>query len=427
MVTRVRTPRAAPARPGGAGRLEVDSLALAVATGATGVIGIAFWAAAARGYPAAEVGRASALLSASTAISSVAMLSIGGLYERFLPVAGRRAPRMVALGLGLTVPAALLLGAAYVALEPTGELLLSGWEGLVFTAGVAVLTVFTLLDHLLTGMFLARVAAVKNVVHAVAKLGLLPVLAVTGSGFAVVVAWVAPAAVLAVLVLVIVVRPVLRGPRFAAEPRLPSRPEIGRYVAGTYGITVIAQLTPLVLPLVIVARLGTTQNAYFTIAWTLVSACVLIVYQLAGPFIARAAAATDARVLLRRYLVLIAAVAGAGTVGLVGVAPWLITFLGGGYEAESVRLVRVMGLALPFVAVAVVFMSLSRVVRRLRLPLLVEGARAVLLVGGAWVLGATGGLVGVAVAYLATEAVIAVVVAVPAWRLVREVRRGAVA
>ena len=98
--------------------LGMDILAVMSSSAATGVLGFAFWTAAARGYDAAEVGRASAIISSATLIAILANFSLGNLYERFLPLAGRDTHRLVRHGTTFALGAAVLFGVVFVLVGP---------------------------------------------------------------------------------------------------------------------------------------------------------------------------------------------------------------------------------------------------------------------------------------------------------------------
>ncbi len=72
-----------------------NAYALMLNTGATGLLGVAYWLLAARHYPAADVGRASAAYSAMYLVSGITAYSILGAITRFIPQAGRHTSALV--------------------------------------------------------------------------------------------------------------------------------------------------------------------------------------------------------------------------------------------------------------------------------------------------------------------------------------------
>ena len=143
--------------------LGMDILAVMSSSAATGVLGFAFWTAAARGYDAAEVGRASAIISSATLIAILANFSLGNLYERFLPLAGRDTHRLVRHGTTFALGAAVLFGVVFVLVGPRDELFPHPVEMALFPVAVAVLSVYALQDQVLVGLGRARMIATKNI------------------------------------------------------------------------------------------------------------------------------------------------------------------------------------------------------------------------------------------------------------------------
>jgi len=78
-LARRRTPYAA---------VHVNGVWLMANTVATGLLGVGFWAVAARLFPASTVGREGALVSAMVGVSAIGQLGLNAVVARFLPLAG---------------------------------------------------------------------------------------------------------------------------------------------------------------------------------------------------------------------------------------------------------------------------------------------------------------------------------------------------
>lgn len=397
-----------------------DSVALAASSVITGLLGLVFWAAAARHYSVSEVGRGSAVISSATMISALANLSLGGMYERFLPVAGHRARRLVAAGTSLAFTVALVLGTGFVLLLPTSQILTTPTEMIAFPIFVAVLSAFSLQDNLLTGFRAAHWAAAKNVFHAAAKLALVVLLGVTASGFSIAVAWIVPAAIAGTVAVVWIFRRALGDETYSRDPDLPPHRELAQFFGSTYGLTVVASLAPLLIPLIVVNQLGTESNGYFTMAWTLVTAVAMLMSVVVGPFIAEAAGRPEELpALTRRFIGLLTVVGLSGAAFLLLGAPLLLSFFGKDYGTEGAALVRVMAATMALSILPTLYGALARVRRRLALAVVMQIVSSVLLVAGSFLLAAPFGLVGVGYAYLGAEIVACALIAVPTVRILR--------
>lgn len=417
----------APVKPGlrallGRATLELDALALTASTAITALLGLAYWTIAARGFPIAEVGRASAIVSAATALATVSNLSLGGMYERFLPVTGRDTRRYLLRGGLATAGLAGLLGTIFVLVGPSDRLFTHAGERACFPLLVFTLAQFALLDNTLVGLRRARWAAGKNVVHAVAKLGLAAaaaVLALAG-GDSLVVAWAAPALLLVALYLPFVWRHCGTDTVVRVTPALPPRREPWSFFGSSVGIMVIGASAPLVIPLIVVDRLGPELNACFTMAWTLFSALALLLATVVGPYIAQASApGADVRRLTARFATILLALSVSGAVFLWFGAPLLLGLLGERYATETESLVRLMALSLPLSLVGMLYAGVARVARRLRLAMAMQILTAAGAVTGTALTIDRFGLDGIGYSYLAIEVVTTLILLAPAWRMIR--------
>src|SRR3954469_10876510 len=154
---------------------------LILGTGASGLLGVAFWALAARSYTAHVVGLTATAVSAMALVSGVCSLGLSAVLVRYLPVAGPSGRPLIVRSYALTIVLSLLAGAV-VALttdlwSPSLGFLGEGLWPLAFALSTAAMTTFTLEDSVLTGRHAAAWIPLENTLYAVAKLVLLAVLA----------------------------------------------------------------------------------------------------------------------------------------------------------------------------------------------------------------------------------------------------------
>ena len=420
--------------PGGRSRwqsLEFNSTALMAAGLINSALGLVFWALAARFFVEAEVGRAGAVINTAVMLSTLANLSLGALYERFLPLAGRLTGGLLIRGYVVTGTLALTLGAIFIAVGPADDLFGSTTGKGLFPLCVAVLAAFALADSVLVGLRIARWAAVKNITLAVLKLTVLCGLGITvadrndsmsgGSmpgSTAIEVSWVLTAAVAVIAVQAVVVMSVRAQSR--TEPSLPPNRQLLSYFASTFGIAALASITPLVLPLLVVVQAGATDTAYFTVSWTIVSAILVAVLMVCGPFIADAAAHPEQlAALLRRFLRLFgaASVLAACALGVGGpVALWLVS---PDYAANAWSLMLAAALVPIASAPGVVFACLCRVHRTMAPAVALQVVSTVgVITGCLWVI-PRHGITGIGWTYAAVETLGSLLIAVPLWRRLR--------
>lgn len=402
--------------------LESNAAALMVSSVATGALGLVYWAVAERFFDTSEVGRASAVISTATMLASVSCLSLGGAYQRFLPLAGRSSTRLIVGGLTLTSTVALLLGTLFLAVNPSNSrLFTSSTELVLFPLIVVAFAVYALSDPILTGLRLAKALAVKNIALSVLKIAPVVVLAGTGSALALTGSWTVLAFVVTATAVVHMLRTGVRD-RENTEPQLPPTRELWAFQGVYFTMTLVVTVTPLVLPLIVVAQLGTEQNAYFNLAWTMCSAVGLLRSSVGSAFIVEASAPdADRATLLRRLLKMLGAVAVVSAAGLAVGGPLVLYVVSPDYFHAAAGLVLVMAVESLVGTVVILYFLLAQILRRLRLMLAIQVVIVATTLTVTLLLVPRLGLIGVAWGSLSAQIIALLIIALPLRRAVSEI------
>ncbi len=395
----------------------------------TSILGLGFWLAAARLFPASEVGDDSALIAAITVLSVVGQLDLGTVLLRFLPAQRQLTTRLVLGAYGISVATSLVLSIAFVVVAPrlSPSLAFLGQSTVLaveFVVISSIWAVFSLQDYVLIALHRAPWVAVENTVYGVLKLAALPALLVAGSSHAVFVAWVGPVVPLIVVVSLFLRRRAIpshmRRDTAHAERAPFVRRALIRFVAFDYGAIICNQAAARILPVLVVATLGDTSNAYFYIAFTIVSAFDLLFQNVSLSLVVEASADESnlgalTRTLVRRFLLFLVA----GIVFIVAAAPQILLPFGHAYADNAAPVLRLLVLASGFRAVLDLFSSVARVRGQTSWLLVAYAGLAVLLLPLAVVLSGRVGLNGVALAWLIAHGVIAIAVLWPTVRMLR--------
>jgi O-antigen/teichoic acid export membrane protein len=388
-----------------------------VASGAgSTLLGLAFWALAVRFYPAAEVGRASAAVSAMTMLAAVLQLNLNVGLIRFLPDAGRHA-RSLLLRAYLFSSATALLGAvvAVIVLADRAFFVDLGTDALAFTllfvVSVPLWSLFVLQDSALIGLRSAVVVPVKNLIFSVAKIVLLVLLAWWPTG-GLLAAWVLAAAVLVVPVNVLILRRLL--PARAAEPvRVRSWSQVRGYLAADYLGSLLEIVFAALLPILVVWQLGLVPAAYFYTSWMVLVGIEAVLDSIGSSLIVEGARDRDALHGLRRSATRVTALIVAAAV-VIGIpfAPLLLRVIGQEYADHGTTLFRLLILAVPLRAIVVLHLSAARVQKRGRVVLGYQGGNAVLLIAGSVLALGPLGIDGVGWVFLAVQVLLLTAMAV---------------
>jgi O-antigen/teichoic acid export membrane protein len=403
--------------------LTTNAVSLMLATVATNAVGLVFWVVAAHLRSPSEVGRAAAAVAALTLLATIAQLNLTNVFIRLVPTAGRLGTRLIAWGYVAVLAFSLAIAAVCVVSGLGGSFLATD-PGIrvLFVLAVAVMAIFALQDSVLTSLRHSPWVPVENVAVAGCKLALLPLLVLLSAGGGIVVAWVAPAAAAVIVVNVVLFRWVLP-PRRTLEGSLPDRRRMLSFVGGEYVGNVFATATAQLMPLLIVWRLGPADAAYFTLPWLVLLGLTFLMWNVSASLVVELAgghAGSDE--LIRRSLMLWAAIVLGALVVCVLCARPLLALAGPGYAAHGTELLRLIGLSAPFYAVVALYGTLAWLDQRVWLLAGFLAASGAMLLAATMVLLPRLGLDAPGWANLGTQVLAAAVMAPLAARRLRRGR-----
>jgi len=401
----------------------------------TSMLGFGFWIAAARLVTSSDVGRDSALIAVMIELSTFSQLNLGLGILRFLPIV-KTNPRRVVLGsYAISGTVAAVLGVLFITFVPDVShnyqfLQQESGIAVAFVATVTLWSVFVLQDAVLTAMRRAPWVPVENAMFGVLKIAALPLLILAGTSHSVFIAWAIPMALLVIPVNYLIFAKVIpswpaRGDEHSPVERFGWR-RLRRFFAQEYLAGLFSQTASTALPILIVALLGTSENAYFYIPFTIVSAFDLLFVNVAGSLTVEGALDESRFPLLaltavrRLWWVLIGGVA-----TIVASASLLLLPFGPQYAQAGAPVLRLLACASIFRAVQALFGTICRIEGRASRSVALQAAILAMLLGLTLVLGKTYGIEGVALAWLITNGVAGCAVTPPVLRILHSGRAAA--
>lgn len=387
----------------------------------TSVFGAGYWALVTRLYPADTVGRNYAAVSALLFLAGVGQLNLTSVLVRFVPVAGKRTGRLVGRAYIASATLTVALAAGFVLLvpkiSPGLDFLHHPLVGAGFAAAAAGYTLFVLQDGALTGLRRPGFVVLENAIFALVKVGAVVVFALVVKPGGILLSW-----AFALVVAVVATNVFLFGraiPRHEREaPHLDETARqlapTTRYVACDY-LGSLCWITATTLPpLIVLARLGAAEAAYFSLAWVIAYTMYLFSLNMGSSLIVESA--TDPGRLVencRRVLRHTGALLTACVVVMAALAPLILRVFGEDYSSHGTMLLRLLLLsALPNLVVEVA-VSACRAQRRMATVVWVLAALCSLALALTIVLLPVMGVAGAGAAWLIAQCVVA---AVLLWR-----------
>jgi O-antigen/teichoic acid export membrane protein len=364
-------------------------------TAATSLLGFGFWLVAARTLSATEVGRSAALIAAMMFVSVLTNLGLGQVFVSRLASreAGREWSRTVTVGIALAALASLVGGAIAAVLLPTliptlrhG---LSPATFLLLPLGVTGAACSLVIDYACIAERHARLSFTRNVAAALLRIALVPLAAVVPTdGTTWILAIWAASFLLIDGVAIFRELPAL-GHDF--RPYLQGwRAELGEIrglIAGHQSINLGAQASSYLLPVLVSARLGPEQNAYFYTTFMVASALFFIAPAIGNALFAEGAhepekLGRDVRRAARQVLML----AGPPVLVLLLAGPLILGLFGPEYAEEGDTLLLILIAAAAFDSVLQLSLAVLRAKHRLQDAALATWATLVVAITATWLL-----------------------------------------
>jgi hypothetical protein len=321
--------------------LARGGVALLANSGLTAALGVAFWLAAARMFAPASVGQGSALVSTLLTISGLCQLNYSRSLSGLLPSAARPG-RLLASVYGFTVALSLAIGLASAVALPhataefsylSGNLLFIG----SFAGAVALWTIFSLEDAVLTSIRRATIVPLENGAYGALKLACLFILREIGyrSSLALFLAWVIPLVGIVIPVNVFLFRGAVPATAVPASRGGRRSPRWVRYDFAGYLLWLVGTLP---LPVLVLISVGASDAASFYVPFTIASAIDLLSLNL-GNSNGKLTPAT------RQYLCRVWTTVAALSAVLCVLAPQILQVFGDKYRAEGSAILRLFMLA----------------------------------------------------------------------------------
>ncbi len=393
-----------------------NSLFLMANTVVTTGLGFFFWMVVARFYTEAEVGLASAIISAVYLLALFSTLGVDVALIRFSSKADKPV-EMINSCFTLSGTVALALAGIFLAgLDLWSPALGFVREDAMFILAFVLFAFGWTLSGIMDSIFIAKrraeFALTKQTIFSLLKIPLPILLVLFFRAFGIVSSWGIAIGVALVISLFFLLPRVQNGYHPVPGINLGIIKNVWRYSAGNYFAALFAAASTFILPVMIVNRLGAEQNAYFYVAWMMAGLLFIIPGAVSQSLFAEGSHFEDELVVnMRRsfrfvFLLLIPAV-----ILLLLAGKWLLLLFGEGYSANALGLFWVLGASSLFVGVNSVYMTMLRVRSRMRELVLICGFTSVAVLLGSYFVMPTTGIIGVGYAWMAAQGVVSIYVA----------------
>jgi O-antigen/teichoic acid export membrane protein len=372
------------------------------AAGAT-VAGFVFWALVARLYHADDVGLGSAALSIAVLLATFSHLGLGMGLIRFLPDSGKGGPRLANAVFTTSAVGAVVSSTVFLVGVPLWAPSLDFLReqplfAVAFISFVVAATFHIVQTHAFVAIRKAKYILVQVIFLQATRLAL-PLMVVSLGAFGIVASG-GMGAVLGAAVGFALLTRGFAGYRPAGVIDSASVFRVFPFSVANYVADSLLLTPGLVLPLIVVGLLGSTQGAYFYMAWLLGYLLTAASAYLGLSLFAEGSHGPGSlRVLSRNAVLAALAIATAGALFLLLLSDKALLVFGPDYAAEGATLLRIVALAALPAAVVNVYLGALRVMKRTGELIIIAGIVAVTTVALSCALLPVMGLAGAGVGH----------------------------
>jgi len=395
-----------------------NGYALMVSTAATSGIGAIYWFIAARTYPPDLVGRYSAAVAAMLFLAGAAGLFLDGAMVRFIPRAGKAAPRLILLAylisaLAAALAAGLFLVGIHFWAPALAFLTQDPWLYVGFILGTVIIVIFAEQDGALTGLRQATWVPLENSIYAVLKIVMLIPLAWLLPQYGILASWIIPAVPLIGLVnLLIFSRLVPRHIEASKDGAEPLRVgQVATYTAGNYFSYLFANASMLLPPVMVLQMVGAKASAYFYLPWIIAGSLRLFAANMSNSLVVEGAIDKEKTVdYFKQALINMVRLLLPIVVVLFVFAPLILSVFGKDYSVQGIGLLRWLLIGSFPGAMVSLYTGLIRVQNRVRRTVLIQGIMTFMLLAQSYFLLPRYGITAVGWAWLATHSLMALII-----------------
>jgi O-antigen/teichoic acid export membrane protein len=404
----------------------ISSLALIAARVASMGLGFLAWVLAARLFPPAEVGIASALVAAMMLCVQLGLLGIGSAVVALLPSHRHAREQMVDVGATVVVLSVLgvTLGYFVVALTLLNQLsiVVAPAYAIAFLAMTIFGTLNTYYDYVSVALRRGDQVLVRNIAFGVVTIAMLAIsaslLAGAPGSLMILVAWASAGLAACTIAAVQVARALTRRPAARWDLSLAGR--LVRVAFPNWLLTLAERAPALAMPVLVAEILGPTTNAFWYAAWMMGWVVLIIPISIGQSVFAEVSRdPANARSSVLHGLRSSFTVGVPAALGLAVVAELALRLLGAQYAAESTPALRVLVISVVPVTLIQAYYAVSRARGGLTEAIAVGALGGGASVAVALAAGLVGGLLAMAAAWLVAQSIIAIWAAVRLWVMLR--------
>lgn len=350
-----------------------NAVYLVLSTAIMGGLGFVFWLLVAHWYKPGDVGLASALISATTLLSSLSLIGLNAGLIRFISSSKNKSSDFNAAAI-LVVGVSAFLACGYLLVAPRlgikMSLIDSLWEQTAFVILIPIVAINSLTDAVFIGSRKGEFHTLGYTTFSVVKL-ILPLFLIKYDSMGIFAAYALAMTASLTISYYLMIRHL--GFRLLVMPNWHLLAEVWSYSANNYIGVVLSNLPFQLLPLLIIRRLGAAQVAYFAMAQTIANLLYVVPVAACQSLLAESAhdPKQQTKHIFRAAKILSGILVPLVIIAYIG-APYLLSLFGGQYSKFSTVVFRMLDLATFFLAISTLGNTVLNIEKRTKAVVLTQ-------------------------------------------------------
>lgn len=395
-----------------------NSIYLMLGTFVMSVFGFIFWMIGARLFTTEQVGLATTIISAMGLITSFSLLGLNTGLIRYLPAAENK-DKKINTSFALVAIVTIMISSVFLlSIRTLSPKLMFVHDNIILAFIFMIFMIFASFNSLIDSIFIAyrstKYILLKNTIFSCLKIILLFAFVWLGA-YGIFTSYMTALIIAFLVLFIVLIFKFNYKPKFAFYDSIIKK--IGGYSFGNYIAGFIGGLPTMILPLLILNKLGAEQSAYYYMAMMIAALLFVIPQATSNSLFAEGSYnEKQLRHQIKKAVKIISLLLIPAILVVVFLGQYVLLMFGKQYSIEGFRFLQLLAFSGIFIGINSVFGTLLRVKKRIKTIIVMSVIGAILILGGSYLLINNGlGLLGIGYAYLIGQIVIAGVYLV-SWR-----------
>jgi exosortase/archaeosortase family protein len=395
-----------------------NSVYLMMSTLIMSILGFVFWMIGARLFTIEQVGLATTIISAMSLITSFSLLGLNTGLIRYLPTAENK-DKKINTSFALVAIITIMISSLFlIYIRTFSPKLVFVHDNIILAFVFIFFMVFSSFSSLIDSVFIAyrstKFILLKNTIFSSLKILLLFAFVWLGA-YGIFTSWMISMIMGFLVVFIILIIKFNYKPKFAFYDSIIKK--IGKYSFGNYVAGFFGNLSTLILPLLILNKLGAENSAYYYIAMMIASLLFIIPSATSNSLFAEGSYnEKEIKIQIKKSIKIIALLLIPGILITIFLGKYILLLFGHEYSSEGFRFLQLLALSGIFMGINSIFGTLLRVKKKIKSLIVISIFNAVLILGLSYLFMSNNlGLLGIGYAWIIGNAIVSGIY-VMVWR-----------